>query len=153
MYINEGKSCARDRVLGHVQHCLGLKFGQRDGAARRHLEKTAARHQTTARLLKRLRTNFRLGSTSSHDPAQKHMSMHHHSIFGTSRSLGAMLSKLINPSPKGRCVLVSSPCSVPSESIRWMAPIRPRSFSRNSDTAPGRGSFAPCCRAPTTAHM
>src|SRR5579864_9479822 len=103
--IDDRKLCALDRVLGHVQHAPRLKLGQRDRRGRRHLQKAAARHATTACELSRLRTNFKLGSTSSHDPAQKQMSIHHHSIFGTSSSFGATAAKSTKPSPKGRCVL------------------------------------------------
>src|ERR1700730_1158667 len=116
--IDNEKLCTRDRVLGHVQHAFWLKLRQRDGGARRDLKETAARHPTTAWLPSSVRTNCRLDSTSSQDPAQKHISMHHHSMFGTSSSFGANRTKSTCPSPKGRCVLVSSPCNVPSESIR-----------------------------------
>src|SRR5437016_250671 len=125
--INHGKLCARDRVLSHVQHAFWLKLGQRNGAACGDLKETSARHPTTAWLPSSVRTNCRLDSTSSQDPAQKHISMHHHSIFGTSSSFGASPTKSMDPSPKGRCVLVSSPCNVPSESMRCMAPMRPLS--------------------------
>src|SRR5712692_7845286 len=99
--IDHRKFRARDRVLGHLEHALRLEFGQRNGSAGRHLEKAASRHPTTARVASRLRTYRRLGSTSSQDPAQKHMSMHHHWMFGTSSSFGASALKSMKPSPKG----------------------------------------------------
>src|SRR5579863_1263285 len=144
---------ARDWMPGHVQHASRLKLGQRDRATRGDLQETTAVHPTTACAARRVRTNIKLGSTNSQDRAQKHISMHHQSMFGTSSSFGAIDWKSTEPSPNGRCVLVSSPCSVPSESIRCIAPIRPRSLSRNSDAPPGRISLAPCWREPTTAHI
>ena len=101
----------------------------------------------------RARTS-RLDSTSSQDPAQKHMSMHHHSIFGTASNCGASGLKSMKPSPNGRCVLVSSPCSVPSESIRWIAPMRPSQLLQKLGHAARQGFLrAVLARAHHGAHV
>src|SRR5437899_8377803 len=154
VYVDDRELRLGNRMLRDPQRRFRLVFTQPDAARRGCLQQEApARHQAAAFCPSRSATKSRLDSTSSQEPAQKHMSMHHQLMFGTASNCGASDLKSMKPSPNGRCVLVSSPCSVPSESIRWMAPMRPSSFLRNSGTPPGSVSRAPCCRAPTTPHM
>src|SRR5436305_1690510 len=129
---------------------LGLqaRVGGRMDPAHPHLLYTAAYF---ARSLSRY---FLLWAVTSQACGQKHRSTHHQSC-GTPLAwiAGISLSKSSLPVPNGLCVLVLCSFRLPSESIRWMCVIFPRSFSSSSNSPPGSVSFVPVSFAATVAHM